>query len=269
MKDLRNAIARDLREIVDLWGSLFDEAVNRADDRSQIPGGDAMVMLGPAANYLRWEDQIDEAERLYFEGLAGWIELSDEDSDPAPPLLVLGKWDEIVRTERGQIGLERITVESSARFLSKSLDWICGEDLTGRPYFMPAEDMARDLAALRSRLEAVLHDGIRHDSSAAACFKDVGTVDEPKVCGGQLVRRTLDRRDCPHVERALRMAKGKADPVEVLRQTLIAFPEDEAAHRRCDQGGRDDVYRCNRCRGFYTEAEYWLAVRTHYERQAG
>lgn len=269
MNELSNQIARDLREIVDLWGSLFDEAVHRASDRSHIPGGDAMVMMGPAASMEQWEELVNEAEQMFYEGLAPWITLDDSDADPAPPLLVLGKWDEIVRRERGNSSMQRVSVESAARYLSRSLHWITGEDMLGRPYFLPAENMAQDLAELRSRLEAVLHDGIRHDRSAAACFKDVGTPAEPKMCGGQLVRRTLDRHDCPHVERALRMAKGKADPVEVLRQTLIAFPEDEAAHRECDQGGRDHVYRCQRCRGFYTEAEYWLAVRTHYERQAG
>ena len=257
---LRNDLATVLRAIVDLYGNLEDEAAHRYASKD-MPGGDALVMLGPAANLAAWENQIDTAERLYFEGRAAWIELDDLDTDPAPPLLVLASWVDIIREERGQPTDLRATVKREADYLVRSLDWIVEN-------FLPVDELARDLSALRGRLEAVLKDGTRFDTSATACFKDDDEAETGR-CGGQLVRRTLQRRDCLHVARAIDMSKGAADPVIVLRRMLLAFPEDEAEHKRCDQGGRDDVYRCRKCEKFYTESEYWLAVREHYERQAG
>jgi hypothetical protein len=271
-EDLRLRIAQELTTIVSLYDDLHAEAENRASDQSYIPGGDAEVMLGPAARYSEWERQIDEAERAYFADETGdvqWLEIADQDSDAPAVLLVLGMWEERVRMAMDRPSDLRMTVTRAADFLRSTLDWTTGSDPGGRANFPDAWAMSVDLSDLRTRLEAVLHDGIRHDHSAAACFRDDQDNTETGKCGGRLVRRTLNRRDCIHVARAIDMAKGKSDPVGILRRTLMAFPEDEEEHKRCDQGGRDDIYRCQKCGGYYTEAEYWLAVREHYERQAG
>jgi hypothetical protein len=57
--------------------------------------------------------------------------------------------------------------------------------------------------------------------------------------------------------------------VELHLRELLSHAEYATAHKGCDQGGRDDVYRCRRCGRYYTTSEYWLAVKDHYERQAG
>lgn len=267
MSGLRLNIAQDLREVKQLCLELRVEAWHRSADKV-MPGGDALVMIGPVANMGDWEERVAYAEFRYFADRADWVELDDDDTDPEPPLLLLAHWEDLVRAERGTPTDLRATIERAADYLYDSLDWMLSFDEYGDARFLAVDDFARRLSQMRARLEAVLKEGTRFDTSAAACFKD-DKESPTNRCGGKLMRRTLQRRDCKHVERALLMAKGKADPVEVLRQMLMAFPEDEAEHKTCDQGGRDDVYRCYKCHGFYTEEEYWLAVREHYERQAG
>lgn len=252
----RTRMARNLREILQLSESLADEATEHPNDR-EFPGGEAMNLLGPAASMAEWERIFDE-----IESGGGDTSYASLQEGQRHPRLVLGDWEERVRHERAQPSGLRMTLRRSADYLLGSLDWAI-------THFDGAPVMDRELSEVVSMLENVLHDGVRHDSSAAACFKDIGTPDHPDICGGKLVRRTLVRRDCEHAARAIDMAKGVSDPVTVLRQTLLAFPEDAKAHESCDQGGRDDVYRCRDCGGFFTEAEYWLCVKQHYERQAG
>lgn len=254
-------MARDLREIGQLYGGLSDEAVNLAAD-SELPGGEAMNLLGPAASMTGWQEifeQLEEAD--------GDLRYVDDQVAQRHVLLVLGDWEERVRAERDQPTDLRATVPRAIDYLRKNLGWIT-------EHFDPAPVMSREIHQCRRALENVLHEGVRYDTSAAACFRvlpgaEVDESGKPRPCGGRLVRRTLERRSCPHVDRAIEMSKGVVDPVTVLRQTLLAFPEDEQGHRACDQGGRDDLYECVSCGGYYTEAEYWLAVKEHYEREAG
>ena len=86
---------------------------------------------------------------------------------------------------------------------------------------------------------------------AAPCFQlDL----EQNRCGGTLARVNLKPRACHHT------AMGAA--------ALAANPLAAKAHKQCDQGGRDDIYRCLKCGKPYTTAEYWLAVSDNMERQA-
>ena len=252
----RVSMARNLREIEEMCDRLDSEDIEHPNDR-ELPGGEALNLAGPAANLEAWEHRFGTIERT-----GGDTRYGNDQVSPLHPLIVVGDWAEKVRAERGGSSDLRITVSRAVSYLTKNLVWIVDE-------FEDAPAMDHELKACVLMLENVLHDGTRSDASATACFKDVGTKDEPRLCGGRLVRRTLQRRDCVHVARAIDMAKGISDPVMVLRQTLLAFPEDERAHRSCDQGGRDDIYRCRDCDGFYTEAEYWLAVKQQHERQAG
>lgn len=264
VSDLRHRIGTELTTIVTLTDALDDEASHRYSDASHIPGGDAEVMLGPAANYHAWMAQIDAAERAFFAAQTDvWIELSDDDSDPTPPLLILDKWAQLIHVARNSPTQLTPTIGRATDYIRDSIDWVLAN-------INPAgvELMAGELTAVRIRLEAILHDGIRHDHTATVCMREHPPQSE-ETCGGQLVRRTLDRRDCDHVRKAMTVAEAiKQDPVYVLR-IMLKDPDFAASHMGCDQGGRDDVYRCQTCNGYYTEAEYWLAVREHYERQAG
>lgn len=249
-------MARDLRSIEQMSDQLATEAVEHPNDR-EMPGGEPLNLAGPAANIEAWENRFGTAERT-----GGDTKYASDQESPLHPLIVVGDWAEKVRHERGDATDLRVTVSRAAAYLVRHLDWI-------EEHLDDVGAMAHELSACVSMLENVLHDGARYDASATACFKDVGTQDESRICGGRLVRRTLQRRDCVHVARAIDMSKGIADPVMVLRQTLLSFPEDEREHESCDQGGRDDIYRCRDCDGYYTEAEYWLAVAQQHEKAAG
>lgn len=252
----RVRIARNLREIESLWRDMSDEAIEHASDR-EMPGGEALNQAAPAASPEAWERVFEQIEQA-----GGDTRYASDQVSARHAHLVVGDWEEKVRHERDQPTGLRSTVPRAVDYLRKNIDWIVVH-LDDAPF------MDRELSACVAMLENILGAGTRFDTSAAACFKDVGDPTAAKVCGGRLVRRTLQRRDCIHVDRAIAMAKGVADPVTVLRQTLAAFPEDELAHRSCDQGGRDDIYQCRDCGGFYTEAEYWLAVRQYYEQVSG
>jgi hypothetical protein len=156
MTDLRLQLARDLRAICELHAHLADEAAHRAASKD-LPGGDALVMLGPAANLETWAWQIDQAETAYFAGATDqWLEVYDQDNDPPPVLLVLAYWEDKVRDERNQPTDLRATVRRSADYLLGQLDLRSTE-------YLGVEELATDLRNLRTRLESVLHDGIRLD----------------------------------------------------------------------------------------------------------
>lgn len=253
---MRIRMARDLRAVDELSARLDAEALEHPSDK-ELPGGEPLNLAGPAASVEAWDHRFGTAERT-----GGDTSYGNDQESHLHPLIVVGDWAAQVRHERADASDLRETVPRAVAYLSRHIDWIVDE-------FEGAGAMTSELRACVLMLENVLKDGIRSDASATACFKDVGTKSEPTICGGRLTRRTLDRKDCPHVERAIAMSKGVADPVTVLHQTLLAFPEDDAAHAKCDQGGRDDIYRCRDCDGFYTEAEYWLAVAQQHEKRAG
>lgn len=254
---LRLAIAQDLREIAQLYTHLDDEAIHHADDQ-EFPGGEALNLAAPAATTANWQDVFDQLEASGED-----LRYANDQVAERHVLLVLGDWEDRIRHERSQPTRLRVTVPRAVDYLRGSLGWIT-------EHFNDADLMARELRSCRAALENVLSDGVRHDASAAACFRDtLGEDGSAAVCGGRLVRYTLDRDDCRHAAAAADSAKGVLDAADVLRRMLREFPELEREHRSCDQGGRDDVYRCQRCGGYYTEAEYWLAVKQHYEQVAG
>lgn len=216
------------------------------------------MYLGPVSLTADWQARFDEAEESGDDTMYANDQVAERHL-----LIVLGDWSENVRAERNeQTGL-RITVERAADYLRSRLSWIV-------EHFDAAPLMAAELSNCRSALENLLRDGVRHDWDATACLQvRTDEAGESVACGGSLMRRTLERRDCKHAKAAIESAKGLLDPARVLRRLLIEFPDLALEHRRCDQGGRDDVYQCASCGAFYDSTEYWNAVRAAYERRAG
>lgn len=251
------SMAQDLTEIVRLYGELHEEAESRASHKG-IPGGDALVYLGPVSLTNDWQARFDAAEESGDDTMYANDQVAERHL-----LIVLGDWSENVRAERGEQTALRITVERAADYLRKVLPWIVEE-------YDAAPMMASELRGCRTALENLLHDGVRHDWDATACLQvRTDEAGESVACGGSLMRRTLERRDCKHAKAATDSAKGPLDPAKVLRRLLSDYPELAMEHRRCDQGGRDDVYQCASCGAFYDSTEYWNAVRAAYERRAG
>lgn len=158
---LRVGIPRDLREIRRLYASLGDEALHRADDSSDIPGGDAMHLMGPAANLEAWGHRYMRAED---EGMTTDTNYAyDQVDSDTHPLLILATWEDAVREERDQPTDLRATVERASEYLLGALDWMLSDDEYGSARFLAVTELAADLRKIRARLESVLHDGIRPD----------------------------------------------------------------------------------------------------------
>lgn len=157
--DLRLKIAQELTTITTLYTHLAVEALHRPANEAglYIPGGDATVMAGPAANLEAWENQVEAAEVAYFAGGdIPWLDISDQDSDPPPALLVLAYWEDRIRAERNQPTDLTATVHRAADYLRGQLDYLVDS-------FIAVDELTRDLRNLRTRLETVLKDGIRPD----------------------------------------------------------------------------------------------------------
>lgn len=165
--DIGLDIAQSLTAIVVLWRDLEDEALHRYADK-ELPGGDALVMLGPVANmeaygYRQLSEMMGRTNAKGGE--------DDDFTDDAPPLLVLAGWTEVIRAERAlEPERKRASVTREADFIRASIDWMLVEDENGTPNFMPADELARELRRVVARLENVLKAGER-DDKGAPCMK--------------------------------------------------------------------------------------------------
>lgn len=168
MLRLRVAIARDLTDILSLYGDLEAEAESRFADK-EFPGGDALVMLGPVANLEAWNYR-QLSELMGRTNAKGGYD--DPFTDVAPPLLVLAGWVDIIRQERGQPTDLRATIKREADYIRGSLDWLISTDEDGDARFLAVDELARDLHATVRRLEDVLHDGVRNDTTRVTCVMD-------------------------------------------------------------------------------------------------
>ena len=167
--EVRLQVARDLREIERLYASLRVEAINRSG-HPDMPGGPAMVMLGPGAN-------VEAFGYMQLSAIFGRIE--DEaveevlKSDIEPPLSFLASWVDLMREERGQDQTRRTaSIAGEVRYLSAALDWMTSTNDEGVPWYLQVEDFAAGLSRVRSALENVLHDGDRAEWARVTCIND-------------------------------------------------------------------------------------------------
>lgn len=168
----RISIAQDLREIGRMYGNLHHQAHADADN-PEIPGGDAMVMLGPGAD-------IEAFGYMQLSALMGRIEADSVALDAIePPLSFLASWVDSIREQRGQDASERrATIQGELLYLSKALDWMTQLDEDGAPWWVELDDFATQLHNVRKALERVLHDGEQRDIGGAPCL----------TCGSDLLK---------------------------------------------------------------------------------
>jgi hypothetical protein len=157
-------VARDLTEILDLYGSLLTQAVHSANatvDRSHLPGGRAMVELGGVANIEAWTNQQDATERY----AKAYTSAEDEDPDDAwPAFQLIEFWSEQWRAEHGAEYGTRPTIQSEANFLRYSLNWAWDHE----PHF---DEFAADIRRARLRLEGIVYAGSRPERTRIVCNK--------------------------------------------------------------------------------------------------
>lgn len=161
----RVRIAQDLTAIEDMFARLGQEAINRAGD-PEIPGGAAMVLLGPGADL----EAFGYAQMSELMGrTSGRTELALR-SDVEPPLSFLASWSDIVRAERGQEpSKQEPGVAAEVKFLRSVLDWMLSDNGDGEPVFIQVEDFSNQLHRVRRAMESVLRDGDHPDRINARC----------------------------------------------------------------------------------------------------
>lgn len=161
----RLSIAQDLSEIVRMFAALKVEAVNRAGD-PDIPGGMAMVLLGPGADveafgYAQMSELMGRTHKRV------WL---PNKGDVEPPLSYLASWNDIIRDARGQEpSTKRARLITEVDSIRHALDWMLSVNDLGEPWFMQVEDFADGLHKVRRAMENVLHDGDRDDKINARC----------------------------------------------------------------------------------------------------
>lgn len=257
----RGNIARHLRRIEDLYAELPWQALASTND-NLFPGGESLNMLAGASSPQDWQVVYAYLEARDDRGLTQYADAQDEQH----PVVLLAYWTRVIREERDQPTSLDPTLSREADYLRKNLDWMTRINPFGQPQWPEVFQLEEDLRGIVRRIENLLSVGTRADTDAAPCFRDLTDGDR---CGGTLARVTLQRRACDHV----RMAEWYADGDPALaRRALVTilnhYPSIALEHRSCDQGGRDDVYRCLKCGKPYTNTEYWLAVADHQEKQA-
>lgn len=239
-------VREDLREIGRLSLDLREQAFARADD-IDVPGGDALVAIGPIANQLRWNSRRMDAEQRWWDNPEGAApeDRPDflEDVEGDNPLQLLLFWSEQWRADLGD-DKERLhpvsgmwlgpTLVTESRWLYRRIDWIRANEA----HF---DDFEADVRKARRILEAVLVDGERA-TPGITC---------PECQSAALVRTELDRRrkgrDCP----------GHG-PLQVC-------PIDGCGGAH-DRGGLVNEWTCPRpsCGASYDQAHYNAEVMKHW-----
>jgi hypothetical protein len=175
-------IAQNLSFIEEVYTRLRAEAYFHASDH-EIPGGDALVMLGPRADVEAWNYvklsaimgrlRLGHADATRHQLMIELEAIERDNHEIEPPLSFLAGWVDIIREARGQEpSSARATIAHEIAYLRDALDWIVATDeTTGAPWWLPAESFAQDLYRVRLALEDVLKEGERPDTGAP-CLND-------------------------------------------------------------------------------------------------
>lgn len=171
-------VAQNLTQIVHLAEHLLTQAVHSANDR-EIPGGDALVGLGPVADPQEYIELIDAAEFHHYADPLRWgentIDLEHEsqsDDELGAILWTLWYWSSQWRDERGYpLEGRQATLTTEAGFLRGCLDWAWDEINA-----IEWQDFADDMAGTRQRLENILRAGDRSQRGAPCMYDECGGV---------------------------------------------------------------------------------------------
>lgn len=191
-------VAANLTEILRLWNDLEAQAETLASaqvDGHSLPGGEAMVALGPIASLEAWgwlQDTTEATGRAY-------TSVEDEDPDEAwSPYQILRFWSESWRAERGEDYEIRggYTIATESAYLRSALDWAWDNELGWN-------DFADDVDSARVKLENILSSGVRPAFKGAACMYDGATLvryTRPTSKGGRKAF-VLSDWQCPRCRR--------------------------------------------------------------------
>jgi hypothetical protein len=140
------SVREHLAEIERLSGLPLVEQVLRAGDVDT----EAADLLGPTADPAAWRQRGRHGHKYEPDSRIGELH----------PLWVLGRFDLLVTEHLGHKRTQRVGITSSAAYLSANLTYLAA-DLE-----FDFVDLANDVAACRSHLERVLHEGEQRETGA-------------------------------------------------------------------------------------------------------
>lgn len=151
----------DIAQTVALAALMLTEAIARGINSQ------AANLAGPAADPATWSARQILRRRAIVDYLPSdaWeyaTRVLIEDDDSQHPLLVLGRWEMMLREDWGPETDERLTVASAADYLDRNLARLANDPAQDFPLF------AAEIRACRTHLEAVLHDS-RQPEKGAPC----------------------------------------------------------------------------------------------------
>lgn len=157
-------VARDLAEIELCHDELRAQAIAAGDDPN-IPGGAAMVALGPVADLEAW-NHLSAAAEDYGRP---YVSLDDEEDDEErwPPQQLIGYWVGEWRRARGQDYADLVRgFASDLNYIRESLAWAAEHETTRWARF------AADVRRARITIENIVSAGRRADRSRIVCDRD-------------------------------------------------------------------------------------------------
>lgn len=164
-------VARNLRAIEDMSTRLEARAIDMSMTATAQPSN-AMVDLAYVARPGPYAWQIDYLERVFDIH----PDLSADDDDWCPPLQTLCFWSDQWRVIHDkELDGRRATISTETNFLRWCLEWAWDNE----PHF---EDLAKDVALARRRLEDTLHEGQRLIQGVPCMYDE---------CGGRRLQRKL------------------------------------------------------------------------------
>lgn len=167
-------VAQQLTKIVALYADLPEQAVNDATSHL-MPGGRAMIALGPIANLEAWENLTDASER--YGRTFTFPELEDDD-DEWFAAQVIGYWAQAWRREHNaEYDDQKITLATEVNFVRNCLDW-AWTNATDAEW----KAFTKSIDGALSGLENILRAGERSERGVPCMYEE---------CGGKLLRRKL------------------------------------------------------------------------------
>lgn len=163
-------VARDLTEMAARWAELHAQAIAHGSN-PDIPGGDAMVALGPVANIELWANLNDTTEAYRNHPLerlrrSYTSEVDEDDDERWPPQQYVVYWAGRWRAQRGEDYPDlKPTGATEFAYIRQLVDWAAEHE----PQFAA---FANDIRRARVKLENLVHAGLRADRSRVVCDRD-------------------------------------------------------------------------------------------------
>lgn len=220
----------------------FDGERPAADDGRPLPGGDALVLLGPGS------------EGLAEDGT------TTKQGDPGSVAFELGWWAAEWAGERGDtlvLSGRRMAgqVHGALDYLARHMRWAAN---THQAF----AEFASDLNVLHGTLERATARDTVTPVAEAECFD----------CSSDLIREMRPPNRCRHERPQFPPSRvvvngqivdvalpDRRSEYETAQQTY------EQEHGRCQQGGYVDTWKCRGCGRVYQWTEYILALRSRVE----